>query len=175
MFVFIAEVQLQQLNIRLSYHDWIMFQTILESFPKQANKAMSAGGGGGHHQGQTGGPSVDPVNIRGQVGQLMALGFSRPDCQLALEVCQGRLDEAALWLTHNASPAPTPVDEGPPTDPYPPGSTEIESYLEGSKVSFKSLEFKSSCVNICIIDDCKVVISNTRKFYRWEILFGSLY
>ena len=85
----------------------------------------------------------------------MALGFSRPDCQLALEVCQGRLDEAALWLTHNASPA-TPVDEGPPPD-HPPGNTEIESYLEGSKVSFKSLEFKSSCVNICIIDDCKVI------------------
>ena len=30
-----------------------------------------------------------------------------------------------------------------------------ECYLEGTKVSFKSLEFKSSCVNVCIIDDCK--------------------
>ena len=29
-----AEIQLQQLNIRLSYHDWIMFRAILDSFPR---------------------------------------------------------------------------------------------------------------------------------------------
>ena len=29
-----AEIQLQQLNVRLSYHDWIMFRAILDSFPR---------------------------------------------------------------------------------------------------------------------------------------------
>ena len=30
-----AEVQLQQLNVRLSYHDTLMFRAILASFPRQ--------------------------------------------------------------------------------------------------------------------------------------------
>lgn len=33
-----AEVQLQQLNIRLSYLDWLMIQAIVESFPVQARQ-----------------------------------------------------------------------------------------------------------------------------------------
>ena len=33
-----AEIQLQQLNIRLSYYDWLMFQAIIESFPRQARQ-----------------------------------------------------------------------------------------------------------------------------------------
>ena len=36
-----AEVQLQQLNVRLSYHDTLMFRAILASFPRQARQAMS--------------------------------------------------------------------------------------------------------------------------------------
>ena len=107
--------------------------------------------------------SSDPVNIRGQVGQLMSLGFSRQDCQLALEVCQGRLDEAALWLTHNATTADAP--DAAAADSYGVNCAESsqaeelagnDSFLQGTKVSFKAVEFKSSCVNICIIDDCKV-------------------
>lgn len=35
-----AEIQLQQLNVRLSYHDWLMFRAILNSFPEQARLAM---------------------------------------------------------------------------------------------------------------------------------------
>ena len=33
-----AEIQLQQLNVRLSYYDALMFQAILESFPRQARQ-----------------------------------------------------------------------------------------------------------------------------------------
>ena len=33
-----AEIQLQQLNVRLSYYDWLMFQAIMESFPRQAKQ-----------------------------------------------------------------------------------------------------------------------------------------
>jgi hypothetical protein len=38
-----AEVQLQQLNIRLSYYDWLMFQAIMESFPRQAKQGKPGG------------------------------------------------------------------------------------------------------------------------------------
>ena len=137
-----VEVQLQQLNVRLSYHDWIMFQTILESFPRQANQAMAAKSTG-----------ESPVNIRGQITQLLSLGFSRADCQVALELCKGKLDEAALWLTQNAVPEAVHSESSTEADE---SIKAVETrYLDGSKVSFGSIEFKSSCVNVCIIDDCK--------------------
>lgn len=37
-----AEIQLQQLNIRLSYYDWLMFQAIMESFPRQARQGIES-------------------------------------------------------------------------------------------------------------------------------------
>ena len=51
-----AEIQLQQLNLRLSYHDWLMFKVILDSFPKQARDAMYA-----REQGQE--VSTDPSRL----------------------------------------------------------------------------------------------------------------
>ena len=98
-----AEIQLQQLNVRLSYHDWLMFQTILESFPRQAQEAFS-GRSSGDNTDKTddSDDNLEPVNIEQQVSKLVDLGFSRQDCRRALEVCSGHLDEAALWLTQNA-------------------------------------------------------------------------
>ena len=36
--------------------------------------------------------------------KLKSLGFGVEDCTEALKVCGGKLDDAALWLTQNASP-----------------------------------------------------------------------
>lgn len=36
---------------------------------------------------------------------LTALGFKTEDCIVALEKCENKLDDAALWLTHNAVPS----------------------------------------------------------------------
>lgn len=38
------------------------------------------------------------------VSKLVALGFKTEDCLKALEICEGKLDDAALWLTQNAVP-----------------------------------------------------------------------
>lgn len=35
---------------------------------------------------------------------MSALGFKTEDCIVALENCDGKLDDAALWLTQNAVP-----------------------------------------------------------------------
>lgn len=39
------------------------------------------------------------------VSKLVALGFKTEDCLKALEICEGKLDDAALWLTQNAVPS----------------------------------------------------------------------
>ncbi len=41
------------------------------------------------------------------ISKLEALGFTAEDCQSALEATQGRLDEAATWLTQYAEPTST--------------------------------------------------------------------
>jgi len=41
----------------------------------------------------------------GQVSKLEALGFSKSDCEKALQLCHGQLDKAATWLTKNVKPA----------------------------------------------------------------------
>lgn len=45
-----------------------------------------------------------PANAKSHVLKLSALGFTEFDCQIALEKCNGHLDDAALWLTQNAIP-----------------------------------------------------------------------
>ena len=76
----VAEIQLQQLNIRLSYHDAIMFKHILDSLPNQARDAMA----GSSSTNQTQEDDQEPANVRVQLDQLAALGFHRSDCQQAL-------------------------------------------------------------------------------------------
>lgn len=48
-------------------------------------------------------------SLPAQVEKLSALGFQEVDCRHALEECGGRLDDAALWLTHHAHPLPAPT------------------------------------------------------------------
>lgn len=63
------------------------------------------------------------------------------DCMHALEECGGRLDDAALWLTHNAQPVPAPTVA--PND-----------MNKNSAINFHAVEIKTGSVNICVIDDC---------------------
>ena len=95
-----AEIQLQQLNVRLSYHDWLMFQTILESFPRQAQEAFSGRGAAAIDDPKK--ADTEAVNIEQQVSKLADLGFSKQDCRKALDESEGQLNEAALWLTQHA-------------------------------------------------------------------------
>ncbi|XP_047493790.1 vacuolar protein sorting-associated protein 13D-like isoform X6 [Penaeus chinensis] len=134
-----VEVVMHQLNIRLSYHDMKMFQQILESIPKQREVARK--------------PSVSrekkqPANFQvsnffqtAQVDKLSALGFRPADCTRALEECGGRLDDAALWLTHNAQPVPAPT-------------VTIQDQGKTGTINFHAVEIKTGSVNVCVIDDC---------------------
>ena len=130
-----AEIQLQQLNVRLSYNDWLVFHKILNSFPHQTSGLSSR--------------KNNPTNIDNQLQKLMDLGFPPESCQEALLACNGQLDEAALWLTQNSKP----ISDGAAADG---GVGPKQRYfLEGTNVSFTSFECKISQINICIIDDCR--------------------
>ncbi|XP_044592109.1 vacuolar protein sorting-associated protein 13D isoform X2 [Cotesia glomerata] len=111
------EIQLQPLSIKLSYHDVTMFSRMLSSLPKQTLWAKQ----------QSQGP---PANAKSHIMKLSALGFAETDCEAALDVCNGQLDDAALWLTQNATPS------------------------DHTKM-FQVIEIDSSCLRICIIDDCR--------------------
>jgi len=141
----IADVQLQQLNIRLSYHDAIMFRHILNSLPKQAQEALA---GSAEIKKEDGDLQLEPANVRSQIEQLASLGFSKQDCLMALQNSGNQLDEAALWLTQNASPKRTP-------EPSKNQSSELDTFFANTSVSFSSVQLKTSCINLVVIDDCK--------------------
>ncbi|XP_053983789.1 intermembrane lipid transfer protein Vps13D isoform X2 [Hylaeus volcanicus] len=116
------EVQLQPLCVRLSYHDVTMFSRMLSSLPKQTLVAK-----------QRSNEALTSLEI--QVQKLTALGFMESDCRAALQLCNGQLDEAALWLTQNAVP-----------------NSDVNTKNESI---FHTVDLQTSCARICIIDDCR--------------------
>ncbi|XP_071050524.1 intermembrane lipid transfer protein Vps13D isoform X2 [Onthophagus taurus] len=123
----VLEVHLQRLIVRLSYYDMRMFLQILNSLPKQmfSNKKEV---------------EEPPANIQTQIRKLTALGFTIEDCMHALEYCDQKLDDAALWLTQNAVPS---------------SAHDIDVTSEAGKASnISAVEVKADCISLCIIDDC---------------------
>ncbi|XP_012135558.1 vacuolar protein sorting 13D isoform X2 [Megachile rotundata] len=116
------EIQLQPLCVRLSYHDVTMFSRMLSSLPKQTLLAKQRS-------------SEALTTLERQVQQLTALGFTDADCRAALDLCNGQLDEAALWLTQNAIP-----------------DSNVNTNNESV---FHMIELQTPCARICIIDDCR--------------------
>ena len=76
---------------------------------------------------------------------MTALGFSRIDCKEALQQAANQLDEAALWLTQHARPER--LEASP--------AQEQTSFLPGSSVCFSTIQVKTSCINLVVIDDCR--------------------
>ncbi|KAJ8974055.1 hypothetical protein NQ317_002301 [Molorchus minor] len=119
----VLDVQLQFLTVRLSYHDICMFKKMLESLPKQLVFIKDE--------------SPDHSSLmNGQISTLTGLGFKKEDCIKALEICENRLDDAALWLTHNAIAASARTVKSTPS------------------VKVNAVEVKANRISICIIDDC---------------------
>ncbi|XP_029047151.1 vacuolar protein sorting-associated protein 13D isoform X1 [Osmia bicornis bicornis] len=116
------EIQLQPLCVRLSYHDVTMFSRMLKSLPKQTLLAKQRS-------------SEALTSAEMQVQKLTALGFNDADCRAALDLCNGQLDEAALWLTQNAVP-----------------DSNVNTNNESV---FHTVELQTPCARICIIDDCR--------------------
>ncbi|XP_029665286.1 LOW QUALITY PROTEIN: vacuolar protein sorting-associated protein 13D-like [Formica exsecta] len=125
------EIQLQPLCVRLSYHDVTMFSRMLNSLPKQTLWAKQ----------RSSEVAVEGTQMLmdSQVLKLVNLGFAEADCKIALDRCDGQLDDAALWLTQNAEPT----------------SSDAAAAAASNDSIFRSMELEASCIRICIIDDCR--------------------
>ncbi|XP_020137266.2 intermembrane lipid transfer protein VPS13D isoform X1 [Microcebus murinus] len=154
----VLEIQLQALDIRLSYNDVQLFLAIAKSIPEQANAAvpdsvaletdavssyLPGASRVGEEMREGTRHTLDPV-LELQLARLQELGFSMDDCRKALLVCQGQLKKAASWLFKNAEPLKSlslasNSRESPGAVPAP--------FISG-------VEIKAESVCICFIDDC---------------------
>ncbi|XP_075234181.1 vacuolar protein sorting 13D [Lycorma delicatula] len=132
----VLKVQMVHLSLRLSYHDVRMFSQMLQSLPQQTRWARK----------NTNSIANKPANFLSQVKKLTALGFTVEDCSEALERCNGQLDDAALWLTQHALST---------SSHYSSYNSSPVHLQQQSPFSFTSIEVKTDCLSVCIIDDCK--------------------
>ncbi|XP_046516082.1 intermembrane lipid transfer protein VPS13D isoform X2 [Equus quagga] len=154
----VLEIQLQALDIRLSYNDVQLFLAIAKSIPEQANPAApgaaawEAGAGGSYPPGaarvgeevkEGTRHTLDPI-LELQLARLQELGFSMEDCRKALLVCQGQLKKAASWLFKNAEPLKSLSLAS--------NSRESQGTVPAQLIS--GVEIKAESVCICFIDDC---------------------
>lgn len=122
--------------IRLSYHDVKMFQRMLQSLPQQTHHARNRKASSVENKCE----EIESKSLQ----KLKSLGFRHEDCQLALEISDNQLDEAALWLTQNAEPIKSPS--------Y---IKKISNEPEIGALDINAVEVKASRISICVIDDCK--------------------
>ncbi|XP_059944976.1 intermembrane lipid transfer protein VPS13D isoform X2 [Mesoplodon densirostris] len=154
----VLEIQLQALDIRLSYNDVQLFLAIAKSIPEQANAAVpdtvaldansfSSYLPGASQRGEeireATRHTLDPV-LELQLARLQELGFGMDDCRKALLVCQGQLKKAASWLFKNAEPLTSLAL----------ASNSRESQVAAPARLISGVEMKAESVCICFIDDC---------------------
>uniref|UniRef100_A0A803TXG1 UBA domain-containing protein n=1 Tax=Anolis carolinensis TaxID=28377 RepID=A0A803TXG1_ANOCA len=164
----ILEIQLQALDIRLSYNDVQLFLAIAKSIPGQTGSSSTVGGPCSSSTGtsvstspsgstqakevsglaldvtETSRHTLDPV-LEVQLARLQELGFSLDDCRKALLDCQGQLKKAASWLFKNAEPLKC----------LPPDPNSRDSHGPSSALRWVSgLDVKAESICICFIDDC---------------------
>ncbi|XP_073441688.1 intermembrane lipid transfer protein VPS13D isoform X3 [Dendrobates tinctorius] len=144
----ILEIQLQMLDIRLSYNDVQLFLAIAKSIPEQASTSTPESAVSGNAEGDNGASEglmvkdvhrhvMDPL-VENQLARLQELGFAVADCRKALLASQGQLNKAATWLFKNA-------------EPQKPNKTTSGS---GAVRWISGVELKADSICICFIDDC---------------------
>ncbi|XP_070615164.1 intermembrane lipid transfer protein VPS13D isoform X2 [Erythrolamprus reginae] len=156
----LLEIQLQSLDIRLSYNDVQLFLAIAKSISKQTSGVLpsppasdSPAPSGPSGPNEISGMSaerteaakraLDPV-LEVQLARLQELGFSLDDCRKALLDCQGQLKKAASWLFKNAEPLKRSGFESCGTDEQNSRALRLVS----------GVEVKAESICICFIDDC---------------------
>lgn len=133
----IIELSAMNLNLRLSYYDMTMFLKIFESIKKQISfRPFSS-------------QAVEKAFSASDIDCLTVLGFSATDCENALTVCKGNVNDAALWLTQHASPRFGALSETHQTN-----SVDDDNDTQG-KINLTSAEIRVTACSLCIIDDCR--------------------
>ncbi|XP_076466689.1 LOW QUALITY PROTEIN: intermembrane lipid transfer protein VPS13D-like [Babylonia areolata] len=174
----LLEVSFNTMNIRVSYHDMVMFLAIMNSLPGQAlqakNRSAAASTAAVAAAAVTSpvtlssstppavafsalqrvpSSSTDPqplTRIDSSLERLQEMGFSTNDCRRALRECEEDLNLAALWLSVHATPVATPAAVGVERG----GGGAGKSGGDSGDFSITAVELKASSVCLCLIDDC---------------------
>ncbi|KAK7503179.1 hypothetical protein BaRGS_00005444, partial [Batillaria attramentaria] len=165
----LLEISFNTMNIRVSYHDMMMFLAIINSLPGQALQATNRPGSttstatsgtvaSGLQNLVATGSSPGSLHRREPgLDRLLEMGFGASDCRRALIECEQDLNLAALWLSVHASPAPASVSKGGGVAPKGTRGGDMEPQpLVKNENSFSvtAAELKASSVCLCLIDDC---------------------
>ncbi|XP_066838355.1 intermembrane lipid transfer protein VPS13D isoform X3 [Anser cygnoides] len=158
----VLEIQLQALDIRLSYNDVQLFLAIAKSIPQQTSAAVPDSTISTAESTTNTSSSLvnetscftnenreipkrvlDPV-LEVQLARLQELGFSMEDCRQALLICQGDMKKAASWLFKYAEPRQSLSQTSSGRDSR--GIVPFQ-FISG-------VEIKAENICICFIDDC---------------------
>ncbi|KAM6924954.1 intermembrane lipid transfer protein VPS13D [Xenentodon cancila] len=141
----LLEIQFPALDIRLSYNDIQLFLSIAKTIPAARAPPLPQLDSESSPPPRDGNGNKIQTLTETQINHLQDLGFRKEDCQRALTVCRGQLEQAALWLLENAENMAghprTRVDSGGS------GGSSHSAPLSG-------LEVKADSICICFIDDC---------------------
>ncbi|GBP32066.1 Vacuolar protein sorting-associated protein 13D [Eumeta japonica] len=138
----VLHIQMGTLNLRLSYHDMRMFASMLRSLPAQARLAAAVNKSDNEMELKSMPANSEHMSESARI--LAGLGFSRRDCNMALAVCAGRVDDAALWLTLHAAPEHA----------APRHSQLSNDATHNSLWPLTAVQVRADCVTLCVIDDC---------------------
>ncbi|XP_059165407.1 intermembrane lipid transfer protein VPS13D-like [Physella acuta] len=156
------------LNIRVSYHDLVMFLAIMNSLPQQALQAkqqatalststestdrqkLSTSREGDLSPMFGDGKSVSPEELaqhgkeekEEEVAQLLELGFAEGDVRKALAATSWDLEEAALWLTDNIKHQNTKA------------AVQTSPVFSSDQDLITAIELNDASITLCLIDDC---------------------
>ncbi|XP_022802556.1 vacuolar protein sorting-associated protein 13D-like isoform X2 [Stylophora pistillata] len=151
------EINLQgPLTMRVSYNDYKLYLSILDSVSKQLNKAIKSEVNLNPAE-EVPDHEFDAMSVK----RLQELGFRQADCIRALQVTSGRLEASATWLLENA----TPIIQAQ--------SSQQQSSAHGWQ--FAGFEVRAGVVCICLIDDCgdsdvPLIEFSAQNLYFWHDL-----
>lgn len=147
----ILVVMITSINTRLSFNDITLILKILNSLPKQTESFTNK-------QSHLNISKISaPVDLDdsifalpSHVNQLQSLGFDRVDCGLALEACQGNINDAAIWLAQN-SKLLSRLD----SPDYDQQTFQFVRVGRFHKLFTKYVNLQMAEGNFTLIDDCK--------------------
>ena len=149
-------IDIMSINTRLSFNDITLILKILNSLPKQTESFTI------RHSKQANNLNLSKISttsadlddsifaLPSHVNQLQSLGFDRHDCGLALEACQGNINDAAIWLAQNSK-----ILSRLDSPDYDQQAFQFVRVGRFHKLFTKYLNIQIQNGNFTLIDDCK--------------------
>jgi hypothetical protein len=144
----VLTIEIPNISLRVSYNDVLMFWHILNSLsPHSQNSSQNIQNN--RHSNES---NFDINAIPSSVKQLEMLGFVEEDCIRALNICQGDINESAIWLTQHAKYKSLNHKSDKLQQNNINNNSRPQNYSFYSK--FSVIEVRIQKGTLCLIDDC---------------------